>query len=162
MKRTDHLSGNKENTVTRVRKIVEPIAVDLGLRIWDVRYVKEGASWFLRIFLDHDDGISIDDCERFSRAIDKPLDDADPIEDSYYLEVSSPGLGRELISPEHFEAMTGQEVKIKLIRPRDGIREFIGVLSGLTGDVIKLDIDGREVEFIKSETSKVKLNDDEF
>ena len=89
----------KGNTVAAVWQIAQPIAESLGLELWDVRFVKEGADWFLRIFIDKEDGVSIDDCEAMSRAIDKPLDDADPISQSYCLEVSSPGVERELVRP---------------------------------------------------------------
>ena len=148
------------NTVDRVWKIVEPIAEELDLFIWDIRFVKEGASWFLRIFIDNDDGISIDDCERMSKAIDKPLDDEDPIVESYYLEVSSPGLGRELTRPEHYEILKGEEIKIKLFRPKDGVKEYVGELIGLSDGIITIVKDGLEIQVLKTEASQIKLNDD--
>lgn len=147
-------------TAQKVYDIVKPFADELGLDIWDIRYVKEGSAWFLRIFIDKFDGIDIDDCENLSRAIDEPLDKADPIKESYYLEVSSPGLGRELTRPEHFDMLAGEEVTVKLIRPRDGEKEFIGVLGGYDNGAVTLCIDGEEITFEKSEISKVKLNDD--
>ena len=106
-----------KNTVTAVWEIVEPYAKELGLEIWDVRFLKEGASWYLRIFIDKDGGVGIDDCVNLSHAIDKPLDESDPIEQAYYLEVSSPGIERDLVRPEHFEAYIGEKVKVKMIRP---------------------------------------------
>ena len=92
------------NTVAEVTELVQPIVEELGLTLWDVRYVKEGAMWYLRIFIDKDEGVSIDDCETVSRAIDAPLDELDPIEGNYTLEVSSPGIERELILDRHFDS----------------------------------------------------------
>ena len=93
------------NTVALVRRLAEPIARDLGLMLWDVRFVKEGADWFLRIFIDKPEGIGIEDCEAMSRAINGPLDELDPVEQSYCLEVCSPGMNRELTRDEHFSSM---------------------------------------------------------
>ena len=81
-----------------MEEIARPIADDLGLRIWDVRYLKEGSQWYLRVFIDKDGGVDINDCERMSRALDEPLDQADPIDGEYILEVSSPGIERELVN----------------------------------------------------------------
>ena len=106
------MAENKQNTVSKVESLVRPFADELGLKIWDIRYLKEGASWFLRIFIDKEGGVDIDDCERLSRAIDEPLDTADIIKDAYFLEVSSPGLFRELTRPEHFEEFEGVEVPV--------------------------------------------------
>ena len=105
-----------KNTVEIVRDIAKPIADSLGLDLWDVRFIKEGTQWYLRIFIDKEEGISIEDCEAMSRAIDKPLDDADPINQSYCLEVCSPGIERELVRDEHFERFIGADIKIRLIR----------------------------------------------
>ena len=98
--------GKGGNTVAAVWDIAAPIAEQLGLDIWDIRFVKEGADWFLRIFIDKDGGVTIEDCENMSRAMDAPLDEADPIPQSYCLEVSSPGVERELTRDSHFEACT--------------------------------------------------------
>ena len=104
--------GKGGNVVQAVWQIAEPIARELGLEIWDIRFLKEGADWFLRIFIDKEGGIDISDCENMSRAIDKPLDEADPIEQSYCLEVSSPGVERDLVRPEHFERYKGADIKV--------------------------------------------------
>ena len=147
------------STVSKVWVIAEPIARELGLTLWDVRFVKEGASWFLRIFIDKEGGVTVDDCADMSHAIDKPLDDADPIDQSYYLEVSSTGLERELTRPEHFEIMNGRKVKIKLIRPLDGERELDGSLESFKDNVITLKKDGETKDIKKSDTVWVKLDD---
>ena len=155
--------GKGGNTVAAVWEIAEPIAAELGLKLWDIRFVKEGADWFLRIFIDKDGGVGITDCENMSRAIDKPLDDADPIEQSYCLEVSSPGIERDLSRESHFEACKGEKIKVKLIRAVDGIREFSGILEDYEGMKIVLRLeDGSAMNIDKKETSYIKLDDFSF
>ena len=153
--------GKGGNTVAAVRAIAEPIAASLGLRLWDVCFLKEGASWYLRIFIDKDGDVGIEDCEAFSRAIDGPLDEQDPIEQSYCLEVSSPGIERELTKPEHFTACLGQKVKVRMIRPtEDGRRDFSGVLKAYDGGNITVRFgDGTALNFSKKESAFVKLDD---
>lgn len=126
------------NVVSAVRSIAEPLAESLGYFIWDVEYVREGAQWYLRITIDSEEGINIEDCERMHRAIDPLLDEADPIEDAYTLEVSSPGIERDLKNDMQIEACEGWDVEVKLYAPLDGSKLFRGVLLGLTenGDVV--------------------------
>lgn len=153
--------GNKENTVTVVTRLAEPVAEEFGVEIWDVRFEKEGASWYLRIFLDKDGGVTIDDCENVSRKLDKILDDADPISQSYILEVSSPGVERELVKPEHFTKFLGTEVQVRFIRPIEGVRDFTGVLQSFQdGRVTLLLEDDIEMEFGLDETAYVRVKDD--
>ena len=103
----------------------------MGLRLWDVVFEKEGPDWYLRILIDRDGTMDTDTCAEVSHALDPILDEADPIDQSYYLEVGSPGLGRKLTRPEHYEALKGQKVRAKLIRPNaDGVRELSGILTG--------------------------------
>jgi ribosome maturation factor RimP len=151
----------KGNTVETVWKLAQPIAESLGLKLWDVRFVKEGATWILRIFIDKDGGVNIDDCVDMTHAIDKPLDEADPIDQAYCLEVSSPGIERELTRPEHFEQMTGEAVVLHLIRPNEnGEREVAGILNGLTEAGVSItDEDGTEHTYARKELSAVTLID---
>ena len=137
--------------------IKEPVEA-LGYTLWDVRFLKEGASWYLRVFIDKDGGITIDDCTEVSHLIDPIIDKADPIDRAYYLEVCSTGLERELTEPEHFEKMTGRTVTVKLIRPRDNCREFKGMLDGYDGGVT-LTVDDKKIFFDKAEISSVRLAD---
>ena len=151
-----------KNTVTVVEELARPIAESLGLRIWDVRYLKEGAAWYLRVFIDKDGGVDINDCEAMSRALDAPLDEADPIDGEYILEVSSPGIERELVRPEHFEAYIGADIMVKMIRPLEGIgKEFNGVLTAYDGgDVTVTDHSGENTVTIrKKDTAYIKLDD---
>lgn len=157
------MAGKKHggNTVAIVSAIAKPIADKLGLILWDVRFVKEGASWYLRIFIDKEGGVTLDDCEAMSRAVNGPIDEADPISQAYFLEVSSPGIERELNRPEHFEMMKGRDVSVNLYRPtEDGDKEIIAELIGLEGDNIVLaDLDGVRFEINKKDAVSVKLYD---
>lgn len=123
------MAKSNENTASIVRKLLEKHINDLGFSVWDVEYLKEGTRWILRITIDSENGIYIEDCETVHRAIDPILDEADPIENAYYLEVSSPGLERDLRTTEHFLACEGEKVLIKLFRPLNGVRQFVGIMS---------------------------------
>ena len=148
------------NTVKAVWDIVEPFAEELGLIIWDVRFLKEGSSWYLRIFIDKDGGVSIDDCVDLTHAINKPLDEADPIEQAYFLEVSSPGVERDLVRDEHFEAYIGEKIKVKMIRPVEGKREFSGILSDYSDGNITISFEDESgFTFTKKEASWIKVDD---
>lgn len=150
----------KQNTVQRVEEIVKPFADELGLQLWDIKFAKEGSDWYLRIFIDKDGGVSIDDCVDLTHAITKPLDEADPISQSYMLEVSSPGVERELTKDEHFEKFIGSPVMLRLIRAVDGVRDFKGVMTSYENKKITVKlIDDSEVTFDKKETTYVKLDD---
>ena len=156
------MAGKKESVASKVEKLAIPIAQRLGLEIWDIEYVREGASWYLRIFIDKEGGVSIDDCENFSRAIDGPLDEADPIDRQYCLEVSSPGIERELKYDRHFASQMGKAVRVRLIRPGEGgIRELEGRLTGFDGAVITIEGGEGPVSVKKSDTAYVRLSDTE-
>lgn len=149
----------KKNTVSVIWDIAQPIAESLGLMLWDVRFQKEGANWYLRIFIDKDGGVSMDDCVNMSHAMDEPLDALDPIEQSYSLQVSSPGIERDLIRDEHFLRYIGSDIMLRLPRAIDGRREFAGVLEKYEDG--KLTVTGDDFSFTvdKKETSWVRLND---
>ncbi len=121
-----------------VTALAAPIADTLGVTLWDVEYVREGADYYLRITIDKQEGITIDDCEAFSRAIDPVLDEADPIVDSYHLEVSSPGLERDIKTPAHIAHCQGETVEARLFAPLQGSRVHRGTLIGMdeTGNVL--------------------------
>lgn len=146
------------STEHRVCELVKPITDELGYYLWDVCYVKEGAMWYLRIFIDCDEGITIDDCERATRPISAMLDEEDPISQSYMLEVGSAGLERELVKEEHFEVCKGDKVRLHFIRSVDGIKEITGILSGADKDgVTVVSEDGTEQKYALSDISYVKL-----
>ena len=145
-------------TANTVWDIAQPIAESLGLELWDVRFEKEGSNWYLRIFLDKEEGVNIDDCENVSRRLSPILDETDPIVQSYTLEVSSPGIGRDLRRPEHFEAFLGADIHVRLIRPIEGERDFVGQLvSYEDGDITLLLDDDLEMTVGMDETAFVRL-----
>ncbi len=161
------MAGNKStghggNTVAVCRALAEPFAEQLGLFLWDVRFVKEGASWYLRFLIDKDGGVTIDDCVALSRLLNPALDEADPIAQSYCLEVMSPGIERELTRPEHFEAYLDCAIVVKLIRPRDGVREFAGILTAYADDgtVTILTEEEDTVSFEKKDIALVHVIDE--
>jgi ribosome maturation factor RimP len=119
----------KKNVRDTVRELILPTVEELGYNLWDVTYSKIGADYHLEITIDKEEGISIDDCEKVHRAIDPIIDENDPIEGFYYLEVSSPGTPRELRTDEHILAMIGEEVEAKLFAAHDGQKSFSGILE---------------------------------
>lgn len=149
-----------KSTVSRVWEIAEPIAKELGLMLWDIRFVKEGANHCLRIFIDRDGGVSLNDCVNMSRALDDPLDEGDFIDQSYNMQVSSPGIERELLRDFHFEAYMGDNVILRLIRPFNGTREYKGALSGYKDGDVSIILEGdTEMTALKKEIAFVKLDD---
>ena len=152
------------NTAQRVEALVCPTVEGMGLRLWDVVFEKEGPDWYLRVLIDKTDGTTMDTdtCADVSHALDPILDEADPIEQSYYLEVGSPGLGRKLTRPEHYEALKGEKIGVKLIRPNaDGVREFAGILKGREGSTVTVETENGPVSFEVNAASSVNLCDDE-
>lgn len=155
----------KGNTAEIVAQLAQPLCEELGLQLWDVQFLKEGADWFLRIFIDKEEGIGIDDCVDMTHAIDPVLDKEDPIAKEYTLEVSSPGINRKLVKPWHFQQYLEAPVRVKLIRPLpNGQRELEGILIDCqeNGDFeIQLDAENT-VSFEKKECAGVVLLDDDF
>lgn len=149
------------NTVEIVTNFAKPIAESLNLELWDVRFLKEGTQWYLRIYIDKGNGVSIEDCENMSRAIDKVLDDVDPIDQSYCLEVCSPGLERELIRDWHLRKYIGDDVKVRFIRSNDdGKKEILGKLKYFDKEKIELiDSEGQLIEVLRKNVSSIKLDD---
>ena len=148
-------STNK--TAEFVYGLAKPIADELGLTIWDVRFEKEGAMWVLLVIIDKEGGVSINDCEAMSRPLDKKLDETDPIEQSYCLEVSSAGIERELTKDWHFDACKGQQIVVRLIRPYNGRKDFTGVLSNMEDSTVYLSAEDGEYAFRLSDVAVVRL-----
>lgn len=145
----------KKNVRETVREAILPTVTELGYRIWDVTYSKIGADYHLEITIDNDEGISIDDCEKVHRAIDPILDECDPIEGFYYLEVSSPGVERELRTEEHILACIGEPVEAKLFAAKDGRKSFIGILAAYSDGNVVIDEDGCEAVIPRADISKL-------
>lgn len=138
MKKGKCMAKSNTGIAAKIRPALEPVIENLGYRIWDIVYVKEGADYYLRITIDRDEGVDIDGCELIHRAIDPVLDEIDPIQDAYYLQVESPGLERELRTPEHFVYCNGQKIVVKLYKAIEGQKMLTGVLSTEDGKVITL------------------------
>ncbi len=152
----------KGNTAGLVWDIAKPFADELGLILWDVAYVKEGADWYLRVFIDKEGGIHIDDCVNMTHKLNPVLDKEDPIGGEYILEVSSPGINRKLVKKEHFDAFIDTPVAVKLIRPAEnGKREFEGVLISVqdSGDFDLMIDEETYVTFTKKECVSVTVID---
>lgn len=153
--------GKKLSTADVCAQLAAPVAESTGVYIWDVVFEKEGAGWYLRYYIDSDpDGVTIDHCEQFSRKISDILDEKDPISQNYCLEVCSPGIERKLVYGWHFQKYMGTDVLVRLIRPVDGVREFVGTLTGYDEEKNQVSIDlgdDMEMEFQMSETAYVKL-----
>lgn len=145
----------KRSIKDAVREAILPTVTELGYRIWDVVYSKIGADYHLEITIDHDNGINIDDCERVHRAIDPILDEADLIENFYYLEVSSPGIERELRTDEHIALSIGVKVEAKLFSQKDGRKSFTGILTNFDGELVTVNENGEEIRLLKNEIAKL-------
>lgn len=157
-------AGRGGSVVSAVYSAAKPIADSLGLSIWDVTYDKEGAMRYLRVFIERDgDSADMDDCEAMTRPLSDALDKLDPIEEQYILEVGSPGLGRQLRREEHFLRFTDCPLRVRYIREKDGIKEFIAVLRAYnkeSGSITAETERGME-EIRLAETAFIKLYDDE-
>ncbi len=138
----------------KVEALARPIVEDEGCELWSVEYVREAGSWYLRVFIDKDGGVGIDDCERISRRLDPILDEADPIPDSYVFEVGSAGAERELKRPSDFEKFMGSEVEVKLYQPYEGKKSLVGKLEAYENG----DITISSVQLKKSQIAQVKLH----
>ena len=147
------------NSAEKVYELIKDAVAAEGVGLWDVRFLKEGASWYLRVFIDKPEGISIDDCTNVSHAIDPIIDAADPIDVSYYLEVCSPGIERELTRRRHYEESVGKPVRLKLYKACDGKKELTGTLENVGEESVTLNTgtDVLTVEF--KNISKANLCD---
>lgn len=140
-----------------IEELALPVAEDLGLSVWDIEFVKEGGQHYLRVFLDKEGGVDINDCETFSRAFDPILDREDPIAESYVFEVCSAGLERTLKRPRDFEAYIGHLVEVRTFAPRCGAKEFVGILESYNDGTVTVKIGDDRHEFTKKEIATARL-----
>ena len=140
-----------------VAQLALPVVEQCGCTLWDVEYVKEAGEWFLRLYIDKEGGVGIEDCEAVSRPVSDLLDEADPIQGSYTFEVSSAGADRVLKTPEHFTRFQGAEVEVRLYRPREGRKEFVGLLRSWAEGDVTLEAGGAPTTFEKKEIALVRL-----
>ena len=140
-----------------VTQFAQPIIESHGCSLWDVEYVREGAERYLRIYIDKEDGIDIDDCEKIHRAIDPILDAKDPIAESYHFEVCSAGIERTLKRPGDFARFMDSPILVKLYRPRNGLKEIPGILRGYEDGKVTVEAGKETITFEKSEVALVRL-----
>lgn len=149
--------AKRDDYESKTEELVQPIVEGNQFELVDVEYVKEGSNWYLRIYIDKPGGITIDDCEMVSRAFSDILDENDYIEDSYILEVSSPGLSRPLKKDKDFNRNIGKEVEIKLFKSMDKRKDFDGILKAYDADTVTIDEDGKEIVFNRNEIALIRL-----
>ena len=142
----------------RITELARPHVEAEGCSLWDVEYVREAGTWYLRLFIDKEGGVSIDDCERISRRLDPVLDEEDPITDSYVFEVGSAGTDRELKRPGDFEQFMGSEVDVKLYQPVDGSKLYTGTLCGYEDGRVSITCGKTGRSFDKSQLAQVRLH----
>lgn len=142
----------------KVTALARPIVEEEGCSLWDVEYVREAGSWYLRVFIDKEGGVSIDDCERISRRLDPILDEEDPIPDSYVFEVGSAGAERELKRPSDFEQFMGSQVEVKLYQPVKGSKAFVGTLTAYDPGKVTVTVGKETMTFEKAQTAQVRLH----
>ena len=150
------VSAGISRVAATVSELIAPVAEELGYFLWDVEFVKEGSRHILRVTIDSEEGIYIEDCEKMHRAIDPVLDEADPIETAYYLEVSSPGIERELRTDAHILACIGEEVEVKLYAPINGVKSFNGTLAGYEDGKVLVAVGEETKSFERKEVAKIR------
>ena len=138
-------------------ELAQPIAAKLGLDLYDVEYKKEGADWRLTYYIDKEGGVSLNDCEDFSRAVSDALDEADPIEQNYILTVSSPGIERKLTKPSHYAAVVGKEIEVRLFASFNGEKKFAGIFKSFEEPIAVIDAEGTELKIDIKDISAAKL-----
>lgn len=149
--------SKRENYERRTEELLMPIATAKGVSVYDVEFVKEGSSYYLRAYIDKPGGVSILDCECVSRALSDELDRVDLIPDAYILEVSSPGLGRTLKKDKHLQASIGQEVEVKLFKPVDKCKDFLGILERFDAENIVIREGENEKSFARKDIALIRL-----
>jgi len=147
----------KQKIVEIVKKIVLPVTQEAGLELVDINYIKEGGSWYLRIFIDKDGGVGVEDCRQVSMDIDKLLDEKDPISQAYYLEVSSPGIERPLKKLEDYDRFAGNLVLINTYEPYGGKKKFSGRITGTRGKDVVIEEDGKDLTLPFEQISSARL-----
>lgn len=149
--------SKRETYEAKTEQLLEPIVTQFGVEVYDVEFVKEGNEWYLRAYIDKPEGVNILDCENVSRALSDALDANDFISEGYILEVSSPGLGRQLKKDRHFAKSIDKEIDIKLYKAIDKQKEFTGVLKAFDENQLVVEIEGTETIFARADVAKVSL-----
>ncbi len=153
--------AGKRDYEAKTEALLEPIVSEYQVEKYDVEYVKEGREWYLRAYIDKEGGVTIEDCEKVSRALSDALDREDFIPDAYILEVSSPGLGRQLKKDRHFDKSLQKAVEVRMFEAVDGVKELEGILLGYDKQKIVIaGEDGRKIELDRNKVAQVRLKID--
>ncbi|MCD8037244.1 MAG: ribosome maturation factor RimP [Clostridiales bacterium] len=146
------------STEKKLEAMLKPTVEQMGYEMVDVEFVKEGTNWYLRIFVDKEGGVTIDDCELISKELETILDKEDPIEQAYFLEISSPGIDRPLKKKEDFIKFNGETIDVKLYKPFEGSKEYTGRLIAYGEDgSVTIETDAKEMTFAKKDIASVRL-----
>lgn len=150
--------SRKEIYEQKAEALALPVVENFGFELVDVEYVKEGGTWYLRLYIDKEGGITINDCETVSRLFSEKLDEEDFIQDAYVMEVSSPGLGRPLKKEKDFRRSMGKELEIRTYRPIDKQKEFYGILSAYDDNSVTIMLDSQEtMVFQRTDIALIRL-----
>lgn len=144
------------NIEEKVEKLLQPKINELGYELYDVEYTKEGKNYFLRIFIDKEEGIDLNDCEKVNDGIMDLLDEADYIKEQYFLEVSSPGIERVIRKEKHFDYAMGENIEVKLYKPINKEKELEGILTGYDEDYITMTYENDEISVPRSNIAQIK------
>jgi ribosome maturation factor RimP len=146
-----------KSSVEKVTQLIEPTVQALDLELWGVEHASQGKYSVLRIFIEREAGVTIDDCERVSRQVSAIFDVEEPITGEYTLEVSSPGMDRLLFTPQQFQKYCGEEISVRMRTPVDGRRKFKGTLTDVVDDIIHIQVDGNDFELPHGDIEKANI-----
>lgn len=149
--------GKHENYEVQTKELILPILENFGVELYDIDFEKEGSDWYLRVYIDKEGGVDINDCEKVSRAFNDILDEKDYIDEAYIFEVSSPGLGRQLKKDIHFEKSIGMPVDVKLFKPLDKCKEFTGILKEFDQNTVTVTVNDKDMVFVRKDIAIIKL-----
>lgn len=149
--------GKHENYEVQTKELILPILENFGVELYDIDFEKEGSDWYLRVYIDKEGGVDINDCEKVSRAFNDILDEKDYIDEAYIFEVSSPGLGRQLKKDIHFEKSIGMSVDVKLFKPLDKCKEFTGILKEFDQNTVTVTVNDKDMVFVRKDIAIIKL-----
>ncbi len=149
--------GKHENYEVRTKELILPILNECGVELYDIDFEKEGSDWYLRVYIDKEGGVDINDCEKVSRAFNEILDSEDYIDETYIFEVSSPGLGRQLKKDVHFEKSIGMSVDVKLFKPVEKCKEFTGILKEFDQNTVTVTVNDKDIVFVRKDIAIIKL-----
>ena len=150
--------GKHEDYEIKTRELILPVLKDAGVELYDIDFEKEGSDWYLRVYIDKEGGVDINDCEKVSRSFNDILDREDYIDETYIFEVSSPGLGRQLKKDIHFEKSLGMQVDVKTYKPIDKCKEFTGILKAYDQNTVTVTVNDTDMNFNRKDIAIIRLS----